>query len=62
MPVAIRATLSSMPIPQRVSWSPLGRWSLVVAMPGIVLRPATRLSVAARSVHPCLTLGYHAKP
>eukprot|EP00969_Alexandrium_andersonii_P361251 15457151-Alexandrium_andersonii.AAC.1 len=30
-------------------------------MPGTVLRPATSLFVAARSVHPCLTLRCHAK-
>eukprot|EP00969_Alexandrium_andersonii_P150916 6673498-Alexandrium_andersonii.AAC.1 len=53
--------LWSMPIPLRVSSSPPCHWSLAVAMPGIVLRPAASLTVAARVVPPCLTLRYHAK-
>eukprot|EP00969_Alexandrium_andersonii_P169082 7473912-Alexandrium_andersonii.AAC.1 len=61
MPVMARAMPSSRPIPRPVAWSPLGRWSVAVAMPGAVVRPATNLLVAARCVPPCLTLRYHAK-
>eukprot|EP00969_Alexandrium_andersonii_P072495 3199373-Alexandrium_andersonii.AAC.1 len=61
MPEATRAMQSSMPIPRPVAWSPLGRSSLAVAMPGAVLRPATSLTVAERCVFPCMTLRYHAK-
>eukprot|EP00969_Alexandrium_andersonii_P083315 3675912-Alexandrium_andersonii.AAC.1 len=50
-----------MSIPRQVVWSPLGRWSVAVAMPEAALRAAARLPVAARRVPPCLALRYHAK-